>query len=88
MVIENCYFDNDAIPREIHDRLVREAKREALRDFAEWSNHQAPSDWYGRTAADMADAYLASEHEQEESPQTAAQLHDWHKRRKPTGNQP
>jgi hypothetical protein len=31
MVIENCYFDNDAIPREIHDRLLLEARREALR---------------------------------------------------------
>ena len=57
-----------------------------------------------REAADMVDGFsqpigpradivdklrrMASEHEREESPQTAAQLHDWHKRRKPTGNQP
>jgi hypothetical protein len=77
----------DAIPREIHDRLVREkdAKIEQLRSALEGVVRVADRK---TVEFDAARAALAFEHEQEESPQTAAQLHDWHKRRKPTGNQP
>jgi hypothetical protein len=77
----------DAIPREIHDRLVREkdAKIEQLRSALEGVVRVADRK---TVEFDAARAALAFEHELEESPQTAAQLHDWHKRRKPTGNQP
>lgn len=36
---------------------VARIKAEAVREFGQWSDNQARSDWYGRTASDMAQTY-------------------------------
>jgi hypothetical protein len=48
-LVESVQKLADAIPREIHERLIRDAKREALREAAEWFKAQE-----GRTGLDAA----------------------------------
>ena len=54
----------DAIPREIHDRLVRDAKREALREAADWFESCTTADGtYWPDAVWQELRRMASEHE-------------------------